>query len=81
MSKPTQMSSDSTKVKPVVSSATLRMLRRPISLSSLIRQDQGRADERQEGDRGKNWPVGHQKELPSIIQVTSAATPISIANA
>ena len=44
-------------------------------------ENQGRADERQEGDRGENRPIGHQRELPSIIQVTSAATPISIANA
>ena len=44
-------------------------------------QDQERTDQRQEGDRGEDWPVGHQKLLPSIIQVTSAATPISMAKA
>ena len=44
-------------------------------------QDQERANQRQEGDRGKNGPVGHQKELPSIIHVTSAAMPIIMAKA
>ena len=48
----------------------------------LARQQQQRhADQRQEGDRGKNGPIGHQMELPSIIQVTSAAIPSSIAKA
>ncbi|MCY1244133.1 hypothetical protein D9M72_571920 [compost metagenome] len=44
-------------------------------------QEKQDADERHEGDRGKYGPIGHQKELPSIIHVTSAAMPISMANA
>ena len=44
-------------------------------------QDQQHADQRQEGDRRQDGPIGHQKLLPNIIQVTSAATPISMAKA
>ncbi len=44
-------------------------------------QQQGNTDEREKGDRGKNGPIGHQSELPSTIQVTSAAIPSSIAKA
>ncbi len=44
-------------------------------------QQQRHADQRQKGDRRENGPIGHQKELPSIIQVTRAAIPSSIAKA
>ncbi len=77
MSKPVQMNSETTKVNVVVSSAMARMLRRAFSLSSLIEQNEQHTNQRQEGDQRKDGPVGHQ----SIIQVTSAATPISMAKA
>ena len=44
-------------------------------------QKQSHADQRKEGDRRENGPIGHQRELPSIIQVTRAAMPMSIAKA
>ena len=83
MSKPRHRNSESAKVTSVVHSAMIAGVAvRALALAA-HEQDQERADQRQEGDGGEDRPVDQSRAaLPAkMIQVTSAATPISMAKA
>ena len=81
LSKPVQMNSETTKVTSVVHSAIARMLRRALALSSRMNRISSAPTSGRKVTVGEDGPVGHQNVLPNIIQVTSAATPISMAKA
>ena len=80
MSKPIQMNSETTKVNTVVNSAIVRMLRRAFSPSSRMNRMSSAPTS---GRKVTSERIGQSviRALPNIIQVTSAATPISMAKA
>ena len=75
--------SDTAKVTSVVHSAIQRALRsRGLVVAARQQIDQQRADQRQEGDDGKDGPGRHHwPPTPNMNQVIRPATPISIAKA
>ena len=81
LSKFHQISSETRKVSTVVAERDVADVARRAALVAADEQDERRADQRQEGDDGEDRPVVISAAPANIIQVTRAATPISMAKA